>query len=75
MRFTTILAFWAPMAICAVETWNLTGTCSGDHLCDQILSRTNSVCNGRAGRYAGTGKGGREWCDKKGTACTYVWQC
>ncbi|KAJ3525216.1 hypothetical protein NM208_g11734 [Fusarium decemcellulare] len=74
MRFTTLLAFWAPVAMCEIH--NLTGSCTSDGLCTYTTSVVNpaEVCKGKAGNYAGSGINGRTTCTGLGSPCTYVWR-
>ncbi|KAI3573480.1 hypothetical protein IWW34DRAFT_756413 [Fusarium oxysporum f. sp. albedinis] len=75
MHFITILTLWAPIAMCAL--WNIQGTCGITNICviDRARVDERKVCNGKPGKYAGSGHDGFESCTPPGTECTYVWEC
>ncbi|XPS74018.1 hypothetical protein M3J09_006146 [Ascochyta lentis] len=75
MHFINIL-FLLPLAQ-ATTYYIEGGLCSNKHTCEvhKEYDDPASLCNGRAGHYAGTGNNGRESCTPPNTRCTYTWEC
>ncbi|KAK2037052.1 hypothetical protein LZ31DRAFT_482184 [Colletotrichum somersetense] len=77
MHLNTLITFLTPIALVQAAIYNASGTCSTDLTCEIDTQYVDPVqeCDGRPGRFAGDGNGGKSSCTPAGTKCTYVWEC